>query len=194
MKRILHKVWPVVGFFLLFLPLDPLGAAEKPGGKAAIGQVVSDFVLTDATGKDLKLSDLLRSGPKGESRPAVLIYWCTTCAPCRKEEAEMDKFYKEFKDRAVVAAIVGQKGETAQKCTAFTQEKGFSFPCLFDKDGTGARFFSARTTNTYIIDAKGVLRYSGPLEQGGKAYAREALAAVLAGKEVAESKVKDTAD
>ena len=91
-------------------------------------------------------------------------------------------------------AIVGNKGETAQKVTAFTKEKGFSFPSLFDTNFAAAKFFAARTTWTLIVDSKGVLRYWGPLEQGGKTYARVALEAVLAGKAVAESKIKDTAD
>jgi len=196
MKSISLGIW-LLGSLLLFQPFVKPSAAEKAGGnpgKAAVGQLVSDFVLTDAAGRDFKLSELLRSGARRENRPAVLIFYCTFCAPCRTEAANMDKFYKDFKDKAVVAAIVGNKGETAQKCAAFNEKKGLSFPCLFDTNGTAARFFSARTTWTMIIDSKGVLRYRGPLEQDGKSYAREALTAILAGKEVTESEVKDTSD
>ena len=92
MKRISLGTW-FLGPLLVLQPLVALRAAEKAGGnpgKAAVGQLVSDFVLTDATGKDSKLSELLRSGPKGENRPIVLFFYCTFCAPCRTEEASFD--------------------------------------------------------------------------------------------------------
>lgn len=74
MKYGIRWTWPF-GFCLFLTQLVPLGAVEKPDVKAAIGQVVYDFVLTDATGKDAKWSELLRSGPKGENRPAVLFFY-----------------------------------------------------------------------------------------------------------------------
>ena len=161
---------------------------EKPA-PTAVGQEVVDFEITDAAGKDWKLSEFLKSGAKG---PAVLFFYCTTCAPCRKEEQEMDAFYKAFKDKAEVAAVVGSKGETAQFATAFNQKKGLSFPCVYDKTGKAASAFAARTTVTHIIDENRVLRYVGPLFQDGKAPAADALKAILAGKEVAQKEIKDT--
>lgn len=162
-------------------------AEEKPT-PVAVGQEVPDFELTEATGKDLKLSEFLNSGAKG---PAVLFFYCTTCGPCRLEEVEMEKFYRAFKSKAQIRAVVGSKGETAQKGTEFNLKKGLTFPCIYDKTGKAASSFSARTTLTLVIDTNRVLRYMGPLAQDGKAYAREALEAVLAGKEVAEKDIKD---
>lgn len=162
--------------------------AEEKAASVGVGQEVPDFELTDASGKDWKLSDFLKSGPKG---PAVLFFYCTTCGPCRLEEVEMEKFYRAFKNKAQIRALVGSKGETAQKATGFNLKKGLSFPCVYDKTGKAASSFSARTTLTVIIDTNRVLRYTGPLAQDGKAYAREAVEAVLAGKEVAQKEVKD---
>ena len=174
-----------------FLPCaaqDAKKKGEEKAGPVSVGQEVPDFELTDANGKDWKLSELLKSGPKG---PAVLFFYCTTCGPCRLEEAEMDKFYKASKDKAEVRAIVGSRGEKAAVATAFNMKKGLSFPCVYDKTGKAASSFSARTTLTVVIDTNRVLRYIGPLAQDGRAYAREALEAVLAGKEVAAKEVKD---
>lgn len=178
------------------VPLLPCAAQESKKKKAeekaapvTIGQEVTDFELTDANGKNWKLSDLLKSGPKG---PVVLFFYCTTCAPCRLEEVEMEKFYRALKDKATIRSVVGSKGESAQVATAFNLKKGLSFPCVFDKTGSAASSFSARTTLTLVIDTNRVLRYAGPLAQDGKAYAREALEAVLAGKEVGQKEVKDT--
>jgi peroxiredoxin len=162
--------------------------AEERAAPVSVGQDVTDFAITDANGKDWKLSEFLKSGPKG---PAVFFFYCTTCGPCRLEELEMEKFYRALKGKAEIAAMVGSKGETAQKATAFNLRKGLSFPCVYDKSGDAASSFSARTTLTVIVDADRKLRYMGPLAQDGKAYAREALEAILAGKDVAQKEVKD---
>jgi len=185
--------WPQI-LILGLVPFLPCAAqdARKKGeektGPVSVGQEVPDFELTDANGKDWKLSELLKSAPKG---PAVLFFYCTTCGPCRLEETEMDKFYKASKDKAEVRAIVGSRGEKAAAATAFNMKKGLSFPCVYNKTGKAASTFTARTTLTVVIDTSRVLRYIGPLAQDGRAYAREALEAVLAGKEVAAKEVKD---
>ena len=187
------KRWPQV-LILALVPFLPCAAqetkrkGEEKSGPVGVGQEVSDFKLTDANGKDWKLSDLLKSGPKG---PAVLFFYCTTCGPCRLEEADFEKFYRTWKDKAEVRAIVGSRGEKAAAATAFNLKKGLSFPCVYDKTGKAAASFSARTTLTLVIDTNRVLRYMGPLNQDGRAYAREALEAVIAGKEVSAKEVKD---
>ncbi len=185
-----------LGLVLALVAILPCAAQDSKKKKAedkatavAVGQEVTDFELVDASGKNWKLSELLKSGPKG---PAVLFFYCTTCAPCRLEEVEMEKFYRAMKDKAEIRAVVGSKGESAQVATAFNLKKGLTFPCVFDKSGSAASSFSARTTLTVVIDANRVLRYMGPLAQDGKAFAREAIEAVIAGKEVATKEVKDT--
>jgi peroxiredoxin len=169
------------------------GAVQDPnrGGAAApvrVGQSVPDFELTDAAGKDRKLSELLAGESKG---PAVLFFYCTTCGPCRLEEADMEKFYRAFRAKAQIRAVVGSRGETAAQATEFNLKRGLSFPCVADKTGRAAASFAARTTLIVIIDKDRVLRYRGPLVQDGQAFARRALEAVLAGKDVAEKEVED---
>jgi peroxiredoxin len=169
------------------------GAVQDPnrGGSAApvrVGQEVPDFELTDAAGKDWKLSELLAAGAKG---PVVLFFYCTTCGPCRLEEAEMEKFHRAFRGKAQIRAVVGSKGETARLATEFNAKRGLSFPCVFDKTGAAAASFSARTTLVLIIDKDRVLRYRGPLVQDAQPFARRALDAVLAGQDVAEKEVED---
>ncbi|HXG60134.1 MAG TPA: peroxiredoxin family protein [Planctomycetota bacterium] len=158
------------------------------GTPVRVGQEVPDFELTDAAGKDWKLSELLAGGTKG---PVVLFFYCTTCGPCRLEEADMEKFYRAFRSKAQIRAVVGSRGETAAQATQFNLKKGLSFPCVADKTGRAAGSFNARTTLTLIIDKDRVLRYRGPLVQDGQAFARRALEAVLAGQEVAEKEVED---
>lgn len=159
-----------------------------PNGSVGVGQEVPDFELTDAAGKDWTLSELLSGGAKG---PVVLFFYCTTCGPCRLEEAEMEGFYRAFRNKAQIRAVVGSRGETARMGNEFNRKKGLSFPCVYDKTGRAAAAFSARTTLTLIVDKNRVLRYRGPLVQDGKPYACLALEAVLAGKDVAEREVED---
>jgi peroxiredoxin len=52
-------------------------AKGRPAGAVAIGDLLSDFTLPDATGHDVSLSDLVSNGP------AVLVFyrggWCPYC-------------------------------------------------------------------------------------------------------------------
>lgn len=184
------RAWTAAFLGALALPSGALQDAKGEGrpGSVGVGREVPDFQLTDAAGRDWKLSELLAAGAKG---PVVLFFYCTTCGPCRLEEAEMEKFYRAFRGKAQIRAVVGSKGETARMGTEFNAKRGLSFPCVYDKTGAAAASFNARTTLTLIIDRDRVLRYRGPLAQDGKAYARLALEAVLGGKDVAEKEVED---
>jgi hypothetical protein len=59
-------------------------------------------------------------------------------------------------------------------------------PIVLDPSGRTADLFGAEvTTTTVVIDGNGMLRYYGRFKDGDRAYAEEALKAVLAGEEVA---------
>src|SRR5262249_44733405 len=98
----------------------------------------------------------------------------------------LDKLAKDYAGQAAVIALDANAGETAQRVAAFAKEKGLRMPSVLDPSGRTADLFGTEvTTTTVVIDGQGVLRYCGRFSQGEKAYAGEALKAVLAGKEVA---------
>jgi hypothetical protein len=99
---------------------------------------------------------------------------------------------------SVVSSAPGKQGfTTAAEADALTQEKGAAPTALIrDTTGTLGRLYAARNTPQYaIIDAQGVLRYAGAIDDkpssrvkdiaGATNYVRAALDAGLAGNQIA---------
>lgn len=96
----------------------------------------------------------------------------------------------EFKDKASVIGIDASAADTAQKVEAFVREKSFNVPVFIDKEGKVAAQFGVKvTTTTVVIDKEGVIRCRGQFGTDASPFAKNALTAVLQGKEPA---VKET--
>jgi peroxiredoxin len=148
----------------------------------AIGDLVPDFAVRDLQGKTHLLSDLRKQTKSGI---VSLTFWCSFCHSCRHLETRLDRFARDYKTQAVVAAIDASAGETASGVAAFAKKKGLSLPILLDAPGKAADLFGVQvTTTTVVIDGQGVLRYRGQFVQGDQMLAGDALKAVLAGEPV----------
>jgi thiol-disulfide isomerase/thioredoxin len=124
----------------------------------------------------------------GRARAGVVVlsFWCSTCSSCRRVEHHLDKLARDYAGRAAVIALDANAGETAEGVAAFAKEEGLALPIVLDPSGRTADVFGTEvTTTTVVIDGGGLLRYCGRFSQGQRAYAEEALKAVLAGREVA---------
>jgi peroxiredoxin len=168
--------------------------SKLPSGKAksgktqepvplAVGDPVPDFAVRDLQGKIHRLSDLRKQTKSGI---VSLTFWCSFCLSCRRVETRLDRFAREHKDQAVVAAIDASAGETAAGVAAFARQRGLSLPILMDAPGKAADLFGVKvTTTTVVIDGQGILRYRGQFLDGDQMLARDALKAVLAGEPIA---------
>jgi peroxiredoxin len=172
-----------------------MGHAKPHGGEAkghkpqeaaglAIGAQVPDFAVRDLSGKTRRLSDLRKETKSGV---VSLTFWCSFCHSCRNVESRLDRFARENKDQAVIAAIDASAGETAAGVQAFAKKTKLSLPILLDAPGASADLFGVRaTTTTVVIDGKGILRYRGQFQDGERMLAENAVQSVLAGKPLAQ--------
>ncbi len=152
------------------------------------GEAVRDFEVADLSGKVWKLSELQK---KTESGVVCLTFWCTFCHSCRQMDARFQTLAADFKDKVTVIGVDASAGDDAKKVDAFVQSKKFSVPVFIDKGGKVADQFGVKmTTTTLVIDKGGIVRYRGQFGGEGTPYARDALSAVLEGK---EPTVKETA-
>lgn len=168
---------------------SPAGhGAGEPKRKAgvAVGEKVPDFSVRTLDGKMVKLSELQHDARRTKSGVAVLSFWCSTCGSCRRVERHLDKLAKDYEGQAAIVALDANAGETVERVTGFAKEKGLTLPIVLDPSGRTADLFGTDvTTTTVVIDGSGVLRYYGRFRDGDRAYAEDALKAVLAGNEVA---------
>ena len=154
----------------------------------AVGDQVPNFEIRDFQGKTRTLNDLRKQTRSGV---VSLTFWCTFCHSCRDMEGRLDRFSRDHKDRAVVAAIDASAGETPGGVRAFAKKAGLSLPILMDAPGKAADLFGVTlTTTTVVIDGQGILRYRGQFREGDQMLARDALAAVLAGEPVTRKETR----
>jgi peroxiredoxin len=154
----------------------------KKSARLSIGETVPDFIMKDARGKTLRLSDLRKQTKSGI---VSLTFWCTFCHSCRDVEGPLDRFAHEQEGKVVVAAIDSSVGETSSGISAFAKKKHLTLPIVIDGQGKAAELFGVTlTTTTVVIDGEGRLRYRGQFAEGDKSPAMDALHAVLSGKPV----------
>ena len=160
-------------------------AAVKRTSGLKIGEVVPDFEVS-LDGKAYKLSELQANKDLTADGTLALTFWCSFCHSCRDVEADLDKLATELKGKAGVVAIDASVGETQEEIDEVRKRKGLTLPIAINADASVADLFGIKvTTTTVVIDSEGVLRYCGQFADRDHKYAAEALAAVMAGSDVA---------
>ena len=150
-----------------------------------VGDKVPDFTLYDLHGSPVKLSQLQKDVERNKTGVVALSFWCSLCVSCRKVEHSLNQLAKDYEGRAAIVALGADVRETAETAAAFAKEVGLTLPIFLDPSGvTMDLFANDLTTTTVLIDSDGILRYTGRFSQGERAYASDALNAVLAGREV----------
>jgi len=174
---------------------DPPKPAEKkpvePGAKViAIGSEIDGATsLVDSTGKAHTLKQY-------RGRIVVLECWSTTSAKS-PQAMRLSKIAQDYAGKNVtVLAIDPVPGEStdAKGVQDILKKSGASFPVLLDEGGILAeRLGASALDQVFVLDAKGIVRYTGAIDddpKGEKADKAEvfllaALNALVEGKEVA---------
>jgi peroxiredoxin len=179
-------------------------ALALPAGAAFAGPKVGapapDFAGTDTAGEVHRLSDY-------RGRIVVLEWTNHDCPYVRKhyEAGNMQAQQREASEAgavwlSVISSAPGKQGHvTPDQADRLTAERDAApTAVILDPDGTIGRAYAARTTpHMYVIDADGVLRYMGGIDDipssnpadipAAKQYVRAALAAVGAGEPVPDA-------
>ena len=162
--------------------------AEKPMPKAAaIGsEVDAGITMTDTAGKAHVLKDL-------RGKIVVVHFWSSGF---NAYDARLAALAKEYEAKGITFLGVDSDPADAadpKKLGEAITKAGLAFPVSIDKDGMLAEKFGAQTTSqSFVIDAKGMLRYSGAIDDDPKSekadkatpHVKRALEALLAGKDV----------
>ena len=115
------------------------------------GDTVADFALTDETGLERRLSDLLAEGP------VVLFFYPMADSPgCTRESCHFRDLAKEFAEAG--GRRVGISTAPPIKHRAWSERHSFDFPLLSDPGGAVAaqfgvqRRFGPMKRRTFVID------------------------------------------
>ena len=140
-------------------------------GSTAAGQVlpVADRAAAPPFRGELLDGQPFRSDQLAGS-VAVLNFWGSWCAPCRKEPPDLQAVYADVRDRGVRFLGVDVKDQR-QLASAFMADVGAEYPSLFDPRGEVALAFRGFPANvvpsTILLDERGDVAavYTGAVEQ-----------------------------
>lgn len=180
-----------------------LGAGSLEQAKPAeIGAKAPDFTLVDTDGKEHTLSEYTKQG-----KTVVLEWFSPECPFVKKHYREdtgtMLAIQDDMKDQPVVWLRInsGRKGHPStgvERNKQAAADWGINTAILLDDTGkVGMSYDAKRTPEMYVIDAQGVLRYHGAIDNRNDAampgdvnYVRNALQQVLAGETVTTTQTK----
>ncbi|WP_342377969.1 thioredoxin family protein [Myxococcus stipitatus] len=180
----MKQVFAALALGSVFVGLPALADAE-------VGKPAPAFTLKDETGKEHSLSQY-----KGK---VVVLEWTNPECPFVKRHYEADTMantLKGFDAKKVVWLAVDSTGHnTPDKSAAWKKTEGFPYAVLQDASGATGKAYGAKTTpHMYVIDAEGVVRYAGAIDDDPRGkndkkvnHVQTAVDAVLNGKPVPAS-------
>lgn len=119
-----------------------------------IGDKAYDFSLLDKEGNEISLSSL-------RGKVVFLNFWASWCGPCKMEMPHMQKVYEEYKDKDVVILavnITASEKNGIEGVNNFLKENKYTFPVLYDKDGSvSEKYRISAIPTTYIINRDGII-------------------------------------
>lgn len=175
-------------------------AAPAPGtgteAKAKVGEAAPNFTLDDVNGKSHSLSDY-----KGK---IVILQWinpdCPICTRVSKTGlvTKMARDCKAIDKDIVHLAINSTEDMPGSTSAKYLKKHKIKALALIDGDGKVGHLYGARTTpHIFVIDAEGILRYQGAIDddpRGGKEdatnYVVNAVRQITSGETVSPDYVK----
>jgi len=127
----------------------------------SLGRKIEPFTLKDFRGKEHSLSALLR-----DKKAVAVIFLGTECPLAKLYSPRMVELAKEFDAKGVAfLAIDSNRQDAVTAMDGFVQQHGLTFPFLKDLGNKVADEFGAtRTPEVFLIDAQGVIRYQGRID------------------------------
>lgn len=161
---------------------------------APIGQSVPDVPVVDSEGNRVSLKDL-----RSDGQVLVVGFYSWRCPYNAKRSERIAALAKEFEPKGVkFVGINPNPKESLAEVTESARKAGVGYPIYRDEGKALVRALDAKATpHMYVFDQKGILRFAGAFDDNAddaaavkRAFAREAIEAVLAGREVAEPEPK----
>lgn len=166
--------------------------ASSVVGEFRLGAPVTGFTVTDMNGRAFNYSSL-------SGKVTVVIFFSTRCPMSNAFNYRRNKLYIDFATQVNFIVVDPNANESIDEVREYARTAEFDYPVYKDIGNVAADRFGAQiTTDTFVIDASGVIRYHGyledsPNESRAKTQGlRRAIEAVLDGRPVEMPEAKAT--
>jgi len=174
----------------------------------SLGAAAPDFNLPGVDGRNWALKDFARA------KALVVLFTCNHCPTAQYYEERIKQIAADYKDKGVALVAISPNDPKSVRLDELgwtdlsdsfaemklrAKERGFNFPYLYDGDteAVSRAYGPVATPHAFVFDAARQLRYAGAIDDSErvqhvkKLYLRDALDALLAGKEppLAQTKV-----
>ncbi|MFQ5636222.1 MAG: TlpA disulfide reductase family protein [Gammaproteobacteria bacterium] len=146
MKKIERIARLVAGALVMGLSMTaPVHAGDAP-------MAAPDFVLPDAHGTAVRLSDL-----KGQV--VMINFWASWCGPCRQEMPLLEAIHRKY-ERLGFTLLGVNVEENPADAQAWLADRPVSFPVLYDPaNAVSKQYDVVAMPSTVLIDRRGRVRY-----------------------------------
>ena len=143
----------------MFVRLASLGLIILVALPAKAGQAATDYQLYDLDGQRHSASDY-------QGRWLIINYWATWCAPCLQEMPELQRFYQDNIERAMLWGVTFEDQDRG-RIVEFVERLGVTYPILGFGQDPQTGFGEVRVLpTTFVIDPEGNFhqRFEGPIK------------------------------
>ena len=120
----------------------------------AMADMMPDFKLPDATGKNVVLQELLGKGP------VLIDFWADYCKPCKDAMPQLNTLAEKY-DSLTVVMISIDAPKNLPKAKNYLKSKNYKFITLFDSEKTLAKKLGVTNPpHTFILNKTGEIVYS----------------------------------
>lgn len=198
---------PLLALLVYSLVLGRSLAAESIP-TLALGAAAPDFDLPGVDGRNWALKDF------ASAKALVVVFTCNHCPTAQYYEERLKQIVTDYRDKGVALVAISPNdpqsvrldelgwsdlSDSLPEMKLRAKERGFNFPYLYDGDteAVSRAYGPVATPHVFVFDTARKLRCVGAIDDSErvqhvtKRYLRDALDALLAGKEppVAQTKV-----
>lgn len=147
--------WDKVLLLLTLVLCSPGLAAQS-----AVGTAATPITVTDLDGTAVRLD------AKASGKPLLIEFWATWCEVCEALLPGVRRAATRFGSQVDFVGINVTVNESRNRVRRWVERERPPYRTLYDESGLAVRTFQAPVTSyVVIIDARGIIRYTGVGEE-----------------------------